>query len=349
MKNKKLSILLVLIITAALVFSACSPEVEEPEPPVESENPEEQEESSEPEEEPVEKVDVRIAGLKGPTSIGMIRLIDEKALNDDDYNVEYMVEGAPDSLLGKIINGEIDIAAVPTNAASILYNKTEGQVKFLALNTLGVIYAVGTEEVDSLDDLEGKEVTISGKGATPEFAFNYLLDQNELTEKVSTEYMLDHSSLAQTVIAEDTKIAVLPQPFVTQVMMNNPNVKILIDLNEEWEKATKGESVLAMGCLVVNTDFAENNPDFVEEFLSKYEESVNWVNNNYEAAGQLVEKNGILPNAKLAEKAIPNCSIVYENAQESKDKVEGFLEVLYQFNPASIGGSMPDENFYYKK
>jgi NitT/TauT family transport system substrate-binding protein len=323
MKNKKLSILLVLIITAALVFSACSPEVEEPEPPVESENPEDQEESSEPEEEPVEKVDVRIAGLKGPTSIGMIRLIDEKALNDDKYNVEYMVEGAPDSLLGKIINGEIDIAAVPTNAASILYNKTEGQVKFLALNTLGVIYAVGTEEVDSLDDLEGKEVTISGKGATPEFAFNYLLDQNELTEKVSTEYMLDHSSLAQTVI--------------------------LIDLNEEWEKATKGESVLAMGCLVVNTDFAENNPEFVEEFLSKYEESVNWVNNNYEAAGQLVEKNGILPNAKLAEKAIPNCSIVYEDAQESKDKVEGFLEVLCQFNPASIGGSMPDENFYYKK
>jgi len=251
-------------------------------------------------------------------------------------------------LIGKIINREIDIAAVPTNVASILYNKTEGQVKFLALNTLGVIYVVGTDDVSTIKDLEGKEITISGKGATPEFAFNYLLNENNMTEKVSAEFTLDHSSLAQQVIAEDTKIAVLPQPFVTQVMMNNPNVNILIDLNEEWEKATDGESTLAMGCLVVNTDFAENNPKFIKEFLSKYESSVNWVNNNYEEAGQLVEENGILPNAKLAENAIPNCSIVYQDAQEAKDKVNGFLEILYGFNPASIGGIMPDENFYYK-
>ncbi len=323
MRNKKLSLLLVVLISTVMVLSACT-------------------------QEPSEPTNVTIAGLKGPTSIGMIRLIDEKALNDDNYNVEYIVEGAPDSLTGKIINGEIDIAAVPTNAASILYNKTEGQVKFLALNTLGVIYVVGTEDVSTIKDLEGMEVSISGKGATPEFAFNYLLDKNEMIDKVSAKFMLDHSSLAQQVIAEDTKIAVLPQPFVTQVMMNNPNVKILIDLNEEWKNATNDESTLAMGCLVVNTEFAENNPEFIEEFLSEYESSVNWVNNNYEEAGHLVEKNGILPNAKLAENAIPNCSIVYQGAQEAKDKVNGFLEVLYEFNPASIGGSMPDENFYYK-
>jgi len=323
MINKKLSLLLIVLISTVMVLSACT-------------------------QDPSEPTDVTIAGLKGPTSIGMIKLIDEKALNDDNYNVEYIVEGAPDSLTGKILNGEIDIAAVPTNAASILYNKTKGQVKLLALNTLGVIYVVGTDDVSTIKDLEGKAISISGKGATPEFAFNYLLDKNDMTEKVSAEFTLDHSSLAQQVIAEDAEIAVLPQPFVTQVMMNNTNVKILIDLNEEWEKATNGESTLAMGCLVVNTEFAEKNPEFIEEFLLEYESSVNWVNNNYEEAGQLVEKNGILPNAKLAENAIPNCSIVYQDAQKAKSKINGFLEVLYEFNPASIGGSMPDENFYYK-
>src|SRR6056297_1471295 len=324
MRNKKLSLLIVLLMSAVLVLSACTKK-------------------------PTEPTNVTIAGLKGPTSIGMIRLIDEKALNDDEYNVEYIVEGAPDSLIGKIINGEIDIAAVPTNAASILYNKTKGQVKFLALNTLGVIYVVGTDDVSSIKDLEGKEITISGKGATPEFAFNYLLDKNNLSDKVTAEFTLDHSSLAQQVIAEDAKIAVLPQPFVTQVMMNNHNVEILIDLNEEWEKATNGESILAMGGLIVNSEFAENNPEFIKDFLEEYEGSVNWVNNNHEEAGKLVEKNGVLPSAKLAEKAIPNCSIVYQDAEEAKDKVNGFLKILHGSNPASIGGSMPDENFYYKK
>ena len=348
MRNKKLSSLLALFIMIFTLLSACSPEVSEPIEPSDPSETESSQDEEEPEK-PVESVDVTIAGLKGPTSIGMIRLIDEKALNNESYNVEYLIEGAPNNLVGKIINGEIDIAAVPTNLASILYNKSKGEVKFLALNTLGVIYVVGTEEVSSIEDLEGMEVSISGKGATPEFAFNYLLEQNSMTDKTSTEYMLDHSSLAQQVIAEDTKIAVLPQPFVTQVMMNNPNVKILIDLNEEWEKATNGESILAMGGLIVNSEFAENNPEFIKDFLEEYEGSVNWVNNNHEEAGKLVEKNGVLPNAKLAEKAIPNCSIVYQDAEEAKDKVNGFLEILHGSNPASIGGSMPDENFYYKK
>jgi NitT/TauT family transport system substrate-binding protein len=324
MINKKISIVIALLLVFTFVLTGC-------------------------EEGTKEAVDVTIAGLKGPTSIGMIQLIDSKALDGDHYNVEYVVEGAPDNLIGKIINGEVDIAAVPTNAASVIYNKTEGDVKFLALNTLGVIYVVGTEDVNSIADLEGKKVAVSGKGATPEYAFNYLLDKNNLTDEVETEFLLDHSSLAQTVIAEDNKIAVLPQPFVTQVMMNNPNVEILIDLNKEWENATNGESVLAMGCLVVNSKFAEEQPFFIEEFLSEYKSSVEWVNNNYEEAGQLVEKNGILPNAKLAEKAIPNCSIVFKDAQEAKDEVQSFLSILHDFNPDSVGGKLPDEDFYYSK
>ncbi len=324
MKSKKIIILVTLLLVFSFMLTGCEEGTKEP-------------------------TDVTIAGLKGPTSIGMIQLIDSKPLDGDHYNVEYIVEGSPDNLIGKIINGEIDIAAVPTNAASVIYNKTEGDIQFLALNTLGVIYVVGTEDVNSIADLAGKNVAISGKGATPEYAFNYLLEKNNVADSVNAEFLLDHSSLAQTVIAEDNKIAVLPQPFVTQVMMNNPNVEILIDLNEEWKKATDGESVLAMGCLIVNTKFAEEHPYFINEFLNEYKSSVEWVNNNYEEAGQLVEKNGILPNAKLAENAIPNCSIVYMDAQEAKDEVQSFLSILHDFNPDSVGGKLPDEDFYYSQ
>lgn len=298
---------------------------------------------------PKEKTNVVIAGLKGPTSIGMIRLIDEKALNDDMFTVDYIVEGAPDALTGKIINGEIQIAAVPTNLASVLYNKTKGKVQFLALNTLGVIYVVGNEDISSLEDLDGNTLYVSGKGATPEYAVNYLLNEKELADKVEVEYSTDHSSLAQMVIAGDVKAAVLPQPFVTQVMMKNPDIKILVDLNEAWDAVAGDKSTLAMGCLIINKEFAENNKDFVAEFLKQYESSVNWVNENPAEAGVLVENNGILPSAKLAEMAIPNCSIVYIDSQDSKNTVNGFLEVLYNFNPSSVGGQLPDEEFYYKQ
>lgn len=298
---------------------------------------------------PKEKTNVVIAGLKGPTSIGMIRLIDEKALNDDMYTVDYVVEGAPDALTGKIINGEIQIAAVPSNLASVLYNKTKGKVQFLALNTLGVIYVVGTEDISSLEDLDENTLYVSGKGATPEYAVNYLLNEKGLADKVEVEYSTDHSSLAQMVIAGDVKAAVLPQPFVTQVMMKNPDVKILVDLNEAWDAVAGDKSTLAMGCLIINKEFAENNKEFVAEFLKQYESSVNWVNENPAEAGVLVENNGILPSAKLAEMAIPNCSIVFVDSQDAKTTVNGFLEVLYNFNPSSVGGQLPDEEFYYKQ
>jgi NitT/TauT family transport system substrate-binding protein len=155
--------------------------------------------------------------------------------------------------------------------------------------------------------------------------------------------------LAQAVIAGDAKTAVLPQPFVTQVMMQSEDVKLLIDLNDEWEKASQGKSLLAMGCIIINKNFAEENKEFVSEFLNQYEASVDWVNENPDEAGSLIEKHGIIPNSKLAAAAIPYCAIVYKSAQDSKDEITNFLEILMDFNPSSVGGNLPDEDFYFKQ
>lgn len=297
---------------------------------------------------PTEKVNVVIAGLRGPTSMGMIQLFEEQALNSDSYSVEYIAESAPDALTAKIINNEIQIAAVPTNLASVLYNKTEGEVQFLALNTLGVIHIVGSLDINELSDLKGQALHISGKGATPDYAVNYMLQSLGLSDDIELVFYSDHASLAQAVIAGDAEAAVLPQPFVTQVTMQSDHINLLVDLNQEWEKITKGSSVLAMGCLIVNKEFAENNRDFVLDFLREYEESVNWVNSNTNEAGILIAKHGILPNSNLAEAAIPNSAIVYKSAQNSKVEIENFLKILMDYNPSSIGGKLPDENFYFK-
>lgn len=342
---KKLSALVSLLLIFTLVFTACtnnSSNLENQTNDAQSQNNNVEAQT------PVEKQDVSIIGLKGPTSIGMIKLIDEKALNSNLYNVEYTTVDSPDVITGKLINNEVQIAAVPTNLAAVLYNKTEGNIQFLALNTLGVLYAVGKDDsITSLADLENKKVAISGQGSVPEYAMNYMLSQEGLTDKVNLQYMPDHATVAQALLAGDVDVAILPQPYVTKITMNSENYKILIDLNKVWKKDSNNESVLAMGCLVVNKTFADNNKQFISDFLAQYEQSVNFVNENPEKAGTLVEKNEIIDNAKLVEKAIPNCSIVYKNAQDSKTEINAFLKILYDSNSKSVGGKLPDESFYY--
>lgn len=296
-----------------------------------------------------EPVNVTIAGLKGPTSIGMIKMIDEKALNSDKYNVSYVAEGAPDALTGKIINGEVQISSVPINLASVLYNKTEGKVQLMAVNTIGNLYIVGTDDIKSIDDLDGKTLGMSAKGSTPDFAMNYLLNNNGLGDKVELDYAMDHATMAQSVIAEDTKAALLPQPFVTQTMIKNSNVKILVDLNEAWKSATNNLSQLYTGAVIINKEFADNNKEFVEEFLKQYEASVTWVLENPKDASVLVEKNEIMPSAAIVEKAIPYCGIVYEPAADIKNGLNEFYKILFDSNPASVGGKLPDEEFYFTK
>ncbi len=294
-----------------------------------------------------EPINVTIAGLKGPTSIGMIKMIDEKTLNSDKYNVSYVAESAPDALTGKIINGEIQISSVPINLASVLYNKTGGKVQLMAVNTIGNLYIIGTDDIKSINELEEKILGMSAKGSTPDFAMNYLLKQNNIGDKVELNYAMDHATLAQSVIAEDTKIALLPQPFVTQTMMKNKNVKILIDLNEAWKTTTSDKSQLYTGAVVVNKEFAKNNKEFVKEFLKQYETSVKWVLDNPKDASVLVENNEIMPSAALVEKAIPYCGIVYEPADKVKDGLNEFYKILFDSNPASVGGKLPDEGFFF--
>ncbi len=326
---KKISLFLVLILVLSLVIVGCD-------------NTTPADDSSK------EPVNVVVAGLKGPSSIGMINMIDEEATSEN-YNTKYIIEGAPDAITGKLINGEVQIAALPTNSASVLYNKTKGDIQFLALDMLGVIHIVGTEDVSSLEDLAGKTIDISGKGATPEYAVKYMLEKKGLTDKVELNFYPEHTSLAQSVIAGNTSIAVLPQPFVTQVMMKNTDVKLLVDLNEAWNETAGDDSTFAMSCLVINKEFAENNKEYVKEFLKQLETSINWVNENPAKAGELIEKHEILANAKLAELAIPNCNLTYQSAQECKNAVNGYLKVLYDFNPSAVGGNMPDEGFYYSE
>lgn len=315
----------------------------------ETETPADETEASE----PAEKVDINLAALSGPTALGMLDLLEKNENGEAANNYNVTIATAPDEVTGKIISGELDIAAVPTNVASTLYNKTEGQVQIAALNTMGVLYVLETgDTIQSVADLAGKTIYATGQGSTPEYALNLVLEKNGLTpgEDVEIVFAADNAEIAPLLASGEAQVALLPQPFVTSVLTQNENVRVALDLTEEWDKAVNGESGLTMGCVVVRKEFAEQNKEALDRFLDEYKQSVETVTSEegLAHAAELAEHYNII-KAAVAEKAIPECNIVFIEGDEMQQIAGGFLQVLYDANPQAVGGQLPNDDFYYKR
>ena len=300
-----------------------------------------------------EPVDVNVMALKGPTAMGMVKLMDDAdSGNVDTENYSFEIAASADEVTPKLIQGETDIAAVPANLASVLYNKTEGQIQVLAVNTLGVLYIVENgDSIHSVSDLAGRTIYASGKGSTPEYALNFILEKNGLTPgtDVTIEWKSEHSECVSALAQDPEGIAMLPQPFVTTAQAKNPNLKVALDLTEEWDKVMENEetkSSLLTGVVVVRKEFAEENPEAVEDFMDRYADSVEYVNDNVEEAAKLVGNYDIVTE-DVAVKAIPECNIVCITGEDMKEQLSGYLAVLKDANPESIGGELPGDDFYY--
>lgn len=294
--------------------------------------------------------EINIATLKGPTGIGMAQLMEKNSNGKAKNKYNFTVAASPDDITAKIINGEIQIAAIPTNLASVLYNKTNGEIQIAAINTLGVLYIVENgETIQAIKDLGGKILYATGKGAVPEYVLDYLISKNNITD-LNVEYKADHAELATLMSSGDVQLGMLPEPYVSTVLSNNKNTRIALDIQKEWDNAQGENSVpLSMGCIVVQTDFAKENPNVVADFLDEYKESTEYANNNIKDTAQLVVKHEIMPDAATVEKAIPNCNIVYIDDLEMKNSAQAFYNILLEKKPESIGGRLPKDDFYYEK
>lgn len=286
--------------------------------------------------------EIRIAALKGPTGMGMVKLADKQ--NYPNYTVS--IEASPDALNPQIISGEVDVAAVPVNLASVLYNKLDGDISVLAVSTLGVLYVVEADsEVNSVTDLAGKTVYATGQGATPEYILNYLLDKNGVAGSVEVNYVGEHAALATMLANGSAEIGMLPEPNVTSTLAGNDNLRIALNLTEEWNKVCSTE--LVQGVVIARKSFVNEHPEAIEQFLREYEKSSAFVNENIDEAAKLIVDAGILGNVEIAKKAIPNCNISFSKGEAMHKAVEGMLTVLFEANPKSIGGKLPDKDFYY--
>lgn len=293
---------------------------------------------------------IRLAALKGPTALGMLQLLTDAADGKTADTYEVTLAGAADEILGSIIQGNLDIAAVPANVASVLYNKTEGKVQMGAINTLGVLYILEKgDTIHSIADLKGKTIYAHGQGATPEYALNYILTKNGLTpgEDVTVEFKSEASEVGALIASGEVEVAMLPQPFVTSVLMQNEGWHVALDMTEEWNKVGDGSS-LVMGCIVVQKAFAEAHPEALERFMDAYASSVAFSNEHVEEAAQMAEALDIL-KAGVVQKALPQCHIVFIDGAEMKEKAGGYLAAMFEADPASVGGALPGDDFYLSR
>lgn len=289
------------------------------------------------------EVKTKIAALNGPTGLGLAEI---KADRSYAYDVEYYSD--PQEVGPLLIKGEVDIAALPLNMAANLYKKTDGKIKMLAINTLGVLHVLSKDDsIKSVADLKGKTVYSSGQGATPEYIVNYILRKNGLEpgKDVTIEYKTAHNELATLAVEGSVDICILPEPFASKVLAKNESYKRVLDLTAEWGKVSSAK--LAQGCLVARADYIEQNPEIIKEFMSFYEASVNFVNNENNAGAVFLAKNGYFDTPQLAADTIPNCNIVFITGEEMKKTATENFAVLFEANPASVGGEIPADALYY--
>ena len=295
---------------------------------------------------------VRVGSLKGPTSMGLVHLMDQSEKGEAQNQYEFTMVAAADELVAKIASKDLDIALVPANVSSVLFNKTKGAVSVIDINTLGVLDIVASDDsIQSIKDLKGKTIYLTGKGTTPDYVLRHLLSVNDLTEDdVKLEYKSEATEVAALLKEQPDAIGLLPQPFVTAACAQNENLKIVLDLTTEWDNANVKngtDSRLVTGVTIVRNEFLEAHPEAVTLFLEEHFTSADFAEAHADVAAVLVAELGIIEKAPIAQKALPYCNIVCITGDYMRTALEGYLKVLFDQDPASIGGAMPGEEFYF--
>lgn len=297
-----------------------------------------------------DKADIRVGGLKGPTSMGLLFLQESNKTGQAEENYEFTMVTAADELLAMMVKEELDIALIPANVASVLYHKTEGGITVIDINTLGVLYMVsGGEEIHSPSDLKGRTIYLTGKGTTPDYVLRYILQGNGLSvEDVILEYKSEATEVAAMLAKDPTAIGLLPQPFVTAACVQNEALHVVMDMNEQWTLLQGDEgSRMVTGVTVVRNSFLKENEEAVKSFLNEHKESTESINQDIEKGASLAVEAGIIAKEVIAKKAIPACNITYIDGEEMKQALSGYLGVLFEQDPKSVGGALPEDEFYY--
>lgn len=291
---------------------------------------------------------VTVYCFKGPSGVGMIKMMDEPPRNAG-MTVAVEALGSADLLVARFIAGDAKIGILPPNVAAKLAasGKPLAVVAVVGNGMLSLLTNDGG--IRTVADLKGKEVYMAGQSSTPDYVFRKILIANAIDPEkgISLRYSMAYPEMAQALIAGKIATAVLPEPFASMARKGKPDLAAPIDVQAEWSRAG-GSPQYPMTVLVADTRFASSRPDALKAIIDAYRSSIEWTVANPKAAGVLVEKHSLGLKASVAEAAIPKSAYVFETAQDARKNLEALYSVLLAFAPASIGGKLPDDRFYWK-
>lgn len=292
--------------------------------------------------------DISVACMTGPTGVGMAKLMADSEAKLTANNYTFTVAGDATGINEKFVKGEINIASVPTNVAATLYNKTNGKVRILAVNTYGVLSILAKDSgIDSIDDLKGKTVYSTGKGQNPEFIFKYILEKNGINPETDlTINYVSGTDLVAKLVSGEADIALAPEPAATTVLVKNKELNRVLSINDEWSKVS--DTTLMMGCVIALDSYIAENEAAVEKFLEEYKASIEFAKTDVDNAAKHCATYKITASEAIAKKAIPTCNLCYVTGKEMKTNVNGYLNVLFTADKKAVGGAMPADDFYYK-
>jgi len=324
-----------LIIVSILILSGCGTD------PLSSDAVEQSDHS--------EELQLKVVTPYGTPTLSMVKMMVENPVIDENTRVSYEAIESTDVLTTTLINNEADIAVVPTNLAAVMYNKEIGY-KLVGTSVWGILYIVSSEDISNLEDLKGKTISALGRNVTPDAMLRYVLTENGIRpdEDVTIEYFSGASELATNYIAGESNTALMPEPVLTNVLMKREDSKVVINLQEEWQKLT-GLDDYPQASMIVKESLIESNPEVVQAFIKEYSQSITWLNENPAEAGTYYESLGIGLKAPIVERAIPGCGLNYVSASEAKESIETYLGVLFEFNPQLLGGKLVDEGLYFEE
>lgn len=302
-----------------------------------------------------EQATVRVGALKGPTSMGLLFLQEDAKNNEAAGAYEFTMMTAADELLALIVKGELDIALLPANVAGVLYQKTNGGITVIDINTLGVLYMVsGDTSIDSVEKLKGRTIYLTGKGTTPDYVLQYVLRENGISVGSADggcvlEYKSEAAEVAAVLAENPDAVGLLPQPFVTAACVQNKALSVVLDMNAQWEAVQGADGGrLVTGVTVVRNEFLQENEAAVRTFLKEHKKSADRINESPEKGAQLAVEAGIVAKEPIALRAIPQCNITYIDGAQMKQALSGYLQVLYEQDSQAVGGEMPGDDFYYE-
>lgn len=298
----------------------------------------------------VAKTAVRVVGIKGPTGVSLVRLMQAQDDGTAANDYSFAVASAPEEVAAKVASGDVDIAAVPTNLAAALYAKTSGGVRMLAVNTLGVLYLMENgDTIRSVADLKGRTIYSTGQGANPEFVLRHILTQNGLDPDTDVDlvFKAENEELATLLVTGQAQVALVPEPVVTTVQLKQDKLRVALDMTAEWDKVVTDGSQLMMGAVIARSDFVEKHEPAVRAFLTEYADSIRQATADVEGTAALCEKYGIIPSAAVARQAIPRLNLTYLDGNDLKQRIQGYFQVLHEADPKSVGGAVPDAEFYF--